>query len=175
MPWPELVRRLLVHARGLGCSVEEAEDLVQEALGVLVARPDWYDPARGTLLAALKGIVHHRWVNLRRASSVQRAAAPRLQLVADPVPSPAGPVAQQEAQALRRRFLALLAEDERAVFRAWTQQRARVVDARGAARGLGLQVAAYEAAKKRLRRRCAAILDELGVDATDLFGPREAP
>jgi hypothetical protein len=45
--WGGLVRLLLRHARGLGASAEEAEDLVQEAVEATVRDPAWYDPDRG--------------------------------------------------------------------------------------------------------------------------------
>ena len=57
------------------------------------------------------------------------------------------------------------------VFATWLRQRAREIDARGAAAVLGLEVPAYEAAKKRLRRRLTTLLDDLGLTPADLFDP----
>ncbi|MEN0065912.1 MAG: hypothetical protein AAGA48_27475 [Myxococcota bacterium] len=68
-------------------------------------------------------------------------------------------------------MLALLEPEERAVFEVWIRQRARAVDAAEAARQLGLTVPTYEAAKKRLRRRCKAALEQLDLTPADLFDP----
>jgi DNA-directed RNA polymerase specialized sigma24 family protein len=167
--WGGLVRRLLLHARGLGASVEDAEDLVQETLEVTVRDPVWYDPDRGTLLGLLKAVLRHRLVDRHRAADVRERAAPALRLVASD-PERADAVAWGRAAVERRRaFLAHLGPEERAVFGAWLRQRRGEVDVHGAAASVGLDAAAYEAAKKRLRRRCRALLDELGLEPADLL------
>ena len=168
--WREVVRRLLVHARCLGASVEEAEDLVHDTLEVVVARPDWLDPDRDAL-PVLKVALRNRWANRLRSVSVSERAAPRLSLVQEPPATPELPLTHEQARAHRARFLALLEPEERAVFGAWLQQRAGKRDGPACAAGLGMTLAAYEAAKKRLRRRCQAILAELGLDRSELFDP----
>ncbi|MEZ4234824.1 MAG: hypothetical protein R3F59_01385 [Myxococcota bacterium] len=173
-PWREVVRRLLVHARCLGAPAEEAEDLAHEAIEVVVADPDWFDPSRGSLVTALKTVLRHRWSNRRRAAGVAERAGGHLRLV-EPAPAPDAPLAAARAAEHRQRFLALLEPDERAVFGAWMRQRAREVDGAQAARALGLSLPAYESANKRLRRRAKAILDELGLVAADLYDPPGGP
>ncbi len=167
--WPEIVRRLLLHARHLGATREEAEDLAHDALELVVREPGWFDPTRGELLGALKVVLRNRFLNVLRSRVVHHRAAPRLQIVPDP-PGPDVALGSATARELRRRLLALLEPEERAVFAAWMRQRAGEPGPE-AARSLGLTHAGYEAAKKRLRRRVHALLDELGVAPGDLFDP----
>lgn len=169
-PWREVVRRLLVHARCLGASVEEAEDLVHDTIEVVVADPGWFEPARGTLLSALKVVLRNRWLNRRRSQGISARARPRLALVPPP-PTPEQPLQGEAARTNRRRFLALLEPGERELFGVWMQQRAGQLRGPQAAAQLSLSHRAYEAAKKRLRRRCRAVLDELELDPADLFDP----
>ncbi|MEQ1570869.1 MAG: hypothetical protein ABMA64_34890, partial [Myxococcota bacterium] len=116
-----LVRRLLVHARCLGASLEDAEDLVHETVEQALAQPAWFDPSRGTLVGALKVVLRNRWFNRRRALEVRERHAPHLQLV--PGPGPEAPLGAAEARENRRRLLASLEPDERALFAAWLRQR----------------------------------------------------
>lgn len=169
--WREVARRLLVHARCLGAPVEEAEDLVHDTLEVMVARPDWLDPDRDAL-PALKVVLRNRWANRRRAAGVSERAGPRLTLVHEPPPTPEIPLDAEQARAHRARFLALLEPEERAMFGAWLRQRNGGLTGPACAASLGMTPAAYEAAKKRLRRRCQAILEELGLEISDLFDPQ---
>ncbi|MFT4622278.1 MAG: DNA-directed RNA polymerase specialized sigma24 family protein [Myxococcota bacterium] len=169
-PLRDVVRRLLVHARCLGASVEEAEDLVNDALARVLADPDWFDSSRGALVPALKVVVRTRWLNRCRERGTRRRHAPHLRLVGA-AEGPDAVVRAGEAKTARLRFLACLEPEERALFRAWMRQRSGAVLGSEAARSVGLQPSAYEAAKKRLRRRCRAVLDELGLAATDLFDP----
>ena len=172
-PWREVVRRLLVHARCLGASLEEAEDLVHDAVEVLVADPGWLDPSRGSVVTALKAVLRNRWSNRRRSSGVSARAHAKLRLVPPVAATPDQPLTAADARTHRQRFLALLEPDERALFGAWMQQRAGAIRGPEAAAQLGLTYPAYESAKKRLRRRCQRILGELGLAAADLFDPQQ--
>lgn len=127
IPWRELARRLLVFARGLGASVEEAEDVVHDALQYVAENPDWFDPERGALSTVLKTVVRNAWANRRRHQGVRHRAAPELALVSPPPAPPDRPLAVGEASTHRRRMLALLEPEERAVFEAWIRQRARQI------------------------------------------------
>ena len=167
--WPDTVRRLLVHARALGASLEEAEDLVHDTLEVVLADPAWLDPDRDPL-PALKVVLRNRWLNRVRAAGVAARNGPRLVLVREAQETPETPITAEQARAHRRSLLASLTPDERALFAAWLEQRAGRCAAPAAAARVGLDVPAYEAAKKRLRRRCEALLGELGLDPGDLFG-----
>ena len=113
MSWRELIRRLMVHARCLGATLEEAEDVVHEAVTMVVRDPDWFDPGRGTLLGALKVVVRNRWSNRRRAAGVRVRAQPRLRVVDAPVETPEVPLDRAEARDHRRRLLALLEPEQR--------------------------------------------------------------
>ncbi len=175
IPWRELARRLLVFARGLGASVEEAEDVVQDALQHVAAHPDWFDPGRGSLPAALRTVVRNAWLNRRRHDNVRQRAVPRLAVVTTGTIDPDVAVRSERARDRRHRVLALLEPEERAVFEAWLGQRTRQCTAKQAARSLSLSVAAYEAAKKRLRRRVRAAIEQLELTPADLFDPPESP
>lgn len=168
--WSDLARRLVVHARALGASHEQAEDLVADALERVMRDPTWHDPSRGTLLTALKVVVRSRYLNLIRASGVRDRAAPRLRLVGEGDRPDRALEAGRAADA-RRRLLACLTPEERALFRAWIAQRGGLVGSEAAA-SVGLDNRAYEAAKKRLRRRIRGAMDELGLAPEDLFGTR---
>jgi DNA-directed RNA polymerase specialized sigma24 family protein len=168
--WRAVVRRLLVHARCLGAPLEEAEDLVHDAITALVADQAWFDPSRGDLLGLLKVVVRNRWANRRRSAGVSERAVPRLRLVEDG-PTPEAPLTAAQAATHRQRLLALLEPTDRAVFAAWLRQRAGEVTGPEAATALEMSNASYEAAKKRLRRRCRAILAELALTPDDLFAP----
>ncbi len=171
-PWREVARRLLVHARCLGASVEEAEDLVHDTIEVIVSDPGWFSPTRGALISALKVVLRNRWLNGRRSQGVRTRARPRLALV-PPAPTPEAPLHSAVAKANRHRFLALLEPSERAVFEAWMQQRSGALRGPEAAAQLSMSHRAYEASKKRLRRRCRAVLEELDLTPGDLFDPPE--
>ena len=169
VPWDELIRRLFSTALRHRASVEEAEDLVQATVEVALASPGWFDPQRGTRLAAMRAILRNRLIDQRRHRAVHERSTPHLRLV------PAEPDASQllldaDARDRRRAFLAQLNPEERTLFQAWLQQRRGDFTAGGAAHAVGLTVPAYEAAKKRLRRRCQAILQDLELEAADLFG-----
>ena len=165
--WEHVVRALLAHARRLGASDEEAEDLVQESVERTVRDPHWHDPSRGSLLSLLRTVVRNRWIDRHRATRTHERATPSLRLVTDTTPL-------APARGHRAAFLASLTQDERQLFELWLRQRAGELDAHAAARSLGLDVPAYEAAKKRLRRRCRAVLEALELDPQDLFDGGDA-
>lgn len=174
VPWRDLARQLVGFARHLGASLEEAEDIAQDALQHVAANPDWFDPERGSLATVLKTVVRNALSNRRRHRQVQQRAKPVLALVANRDASPDQALHADQASSLRRRVLGLLEPEERATFRTWLRQRSREIDARQAAKDLSMTVPAYEAAKKRLRRRLARALETLDLAPTDLFDPPEA-
>lgn len=168
--WDALVRGLLVYARRLGASVEAAEDLVHGTVEVALRDPSWYDASRARLMTVLKVVLRRRYIDRYRSDEAWRRTEPHLRLV-DASGTPAAVVEADEAASRRRTFLSLLTPDERSLFRAWLLQRRRDLDGEAAAASVGLSPAAYEAAKKRLRRRCHALLDDLGFAPDDLFDP----
>lgn len=169
-PWQDVARRLIAYAMRLGASVEEAEDVVQEAILVAVRDPSWHDRQRASLVTALGTVVRNKLTDRWRHDTMRSRKAPHLRLVHGESPSlPDRPLVEAGARARRRAFLAALTPEERGLFRLWLRQRSGELDGPGAAREAGLSYRSYEAAKKRLRRRCRALLDELGLDAGDLF------
>jgi DNA-directed RNA polymerase specialized sigma24 family protein len=170
--WEELARRLLAYARRLGASAEEAEDLVQESLVVAVRDPDWYDRDRASLVTVLGAVLRNRLVDRFRHLAVRQRLAPRLRVLEpDEDPGPDETLALADARERRRALLSLLEPAERDVFGAWLQQRRGTFDGPGAAASIGMTYPEYESAKKRLRRRCQRLLDELGLVPADLFDP----
>lgn len=169
LSWEELVRGLFSTALRHRASVEEAEDLVQETVEVALKSPAWFDPERGTKLAAMRAILRNRLIDRRRHQAVHERSTPHLRLVPTE-PDADSLLMEEDARDRRRAFLAQLTPEERQVFQAWLRQRRGDFTATGAAATLDLDVPAYEAAKKRLRRRCHLVLDDLGLEAADLFG-----
>ena len=166
-----LVRALYVHALRLGASPEAAEDMVQEALTIPLGKADWFDPERGTLPAALRAVITHRFIDSCRARERRRRLhAHHLHGHEPTAPSPSNKMAERTAYLNRQRFLAQLDEDERGLFAMWIRQNQGEVKGPEGAVALGMSYSEYEAAKKRLRRRSQAILDELEIEISDLFG-----
>lgn len=160
----------MAYAMRLGASLEQAEDLVQDTLLVTIDRPEWFDAHRASLGTALITVLRNRYLDGRRHLGVQRRAAPQLRLVTSSSERMDG-MDRLEARAARQRLLGALDPRERAVFRAWLLQREGHFDGQGAARSVDLSYAAYEAAKKRLRRKVRSLMAELELETADLFDP----
>jgi len=172
LTWGELTRLLLRHARFLGATFEEAEDLTHDALAVFHGDPDWYDPRRGSLKAALKSVITNRYRDLVRRSGRGALVKRRLRLVtATDTPAADHEVERRHRSNNRARLLAALSVEERSLFQAWMLQRQEDVDGVQAAKSLGLSLRDYENHKKRLRRRCKKLLEELGMEPADLMEP----
>lgn len=170
--WGDLVRVLYRHARHLGAPAEEAEDLVHDALAHMTRDPSWYDPARGPIDRVLRVVVTNRWRDRCRRRSRRGRLRGHLALVSqDAGDGPERSVRAGRAAARRRALLARLDDDEWALFTTWISQHHRELDARAAAASLGIEVREYENRKKRLRRRCRALVEELGLSVDDLFTP----
>ena len=162
------------YAMGRGLPAQAAEDVVAEAWERATAA---YRPERGAFEALLQ-------------RTVQRACASwwrRQSRFADHDPDPPALRAidphEHRAAEAQRQLLAHLSPDERRLFATWALQKhlpRGVLDARKAAARLGLDVPAYNAAKKRLARRILALASELGLSSHDLLphaddeGPRRA-
>lgn len=171
--WPHVVRRLMAEARCRGASVEEAEDLVQDVLMVTIRDPSWHRPERASLLTALSAVLRNRLTDRRRHLAVRKRTAPHLVLLHDrAADDPATHLARARARDRRAAILERLTPEELVLFRMWLRQRQREVDAQQAAAALNLTPAAYEAAKKRLRRRVRTVLAELRLTTQDLFHDR---
>ncbi len=170
--WEELTRILLRHARFLGATFEEAEDLTHDALATFHADPHWYDPQRGSLKAALKTVITNRFRDLVRRSGRGALVKRRLRLVTrEDVPGADHQVESRLRAGNRDRLLAALSRQERGLFQAWMCQRQDEMDGPTAARSLGLNMRDYENEKPRLRRRCKKLLEELGMEPVDLMEP----
>ncbi|GEM_PF-2662593 len=172
LTWEELTRLLLRHARFLGATFEEAEDLTHDALAVFHGDPKWYDPRRGSLKAALKSVITNRYRDLVRRSGRGALVKRRLRLVTPEGVAGADVEVERRVRADNRsRLLAALSPEERGLFQTWMLQRSDELDGPAAARSLGLNMRDYENQKKRLRRRCKKLLDELGMEPADLMEP----
>ena len=168
--WAPLIRALLVYARRLGAPIEEAEDLAHDAIEVLMQDPHWYDPSRGPLGAALRTILRNRYLNRVRSQGTFQRSVPTLRVVEAPF-TPHAALTADQARRNRHAFLSMLQPDERRLFQAWMRQKSGALRGPAAAESVHLTPAAYEAAKKRLRRRCQTVLDELNLTQTDLYDP----
>jgi DNA-directed RNA polymerase specialized sigma24 family protein len=159
-------------ARRLGATVEEAEDVAHDTLELVLRDPEWFDQDRGSLLTALGAVLRNRLIDRRRKAGTRQRAVPRLRLLQpDAGPAPLHERTAADARAQRQLFLSQLDPQERAVFQAWLRQRGQGWTGAEAAASLALSTAAYENAKKRLRRRCRVVLAELDLVPSQLFGP----
>ncbi len=171
MSWEELVKRLFRHACALGARPEEAEDLVHDAIEILRRDPSWYDPQRASLERVLRVVIANRLTDRRRARGTRRRARPHLWLLKPwSGPGPSQSLEGRQAAQRRAEFLEYLNAAERALFWAWIAQQQGDLNGHSAAASLGLQYKEYENRKKKLRRRCQAIVAKMGIDARDLFG-----
>ncbi len=169
--WSELAAGLYRHARSLGKPPEAAEDLVHDALLVYTRDPSWYDPQRGPLLRVLKVVITNRVRDQHRAKMRHSKLNSHLRLVAQPGSGPEDGVEQKQAADRREEFLGRLTAGEFALFQAWASQQRRELEGPAAAASLQMTYAEYEAAKKRLRRRCRNLLTEMNIRIGDLFDP----
>lgn len=167
--WADVVRVLYLHARSLGCSREEAEDLVQDALEVTTRDPGWYDRSRGPLTRVLRVVVTNRVRDRYRAGVVRRKARPHLSLLAERPSKPDDAIRRQRAAGLRLELLGSLTDSEQLLFATWMAQQRGELTGWSAAESMGITYAEYEARKKRLRRRCRNVVEEMGVQTDDLY------
>jgi DNA-directed RNA polymerase specialized sigma24 family protein len=164
-----LVARLVRHARWLGASAELAEDLVQDALERHSRQPDWHDLARGDLETLLRVFVTSRVRDHRRRVQNRTRLHGHLEVFTT-VREPDAGLLHDDASRARAALYGALDDELQRVFVAWVRQREG--ERRSVlAEELGLDLAQYEAVKKRLRRRCKTLLTELGLTVTDLKSP----
>jgi DNA-directed RNA polymerase specialized sigma24 family protein len=143
--------------------------MVQDALEVPLSRADWYDPERGTLPAALRSVITHRFIDHCRAGARRKRLAVHHTEGLEGH-SPTRQMADRTAFLNRQRFLNQLDEEERLLFAMWMRQNQGEVKGPQAADALGMDYGSYEAAKKRLRRKALLVLEELGLTIDDLWG-----
>ncbi len=167
--WDDVVRTLYLHARGLGCSREEAEDLVHDALEVTVRDPSWYDRSRGPLTRVLRVVITNRVRDRYRAGVVRRRSRSHLELLSKSPERPDETLGKERASELRREFLSALDDGEQLLFYTWMAQQRGELTGWTAADSLNITYREYEARKKRLRRRCRRILEDMGVSTDDLW------
>ncbi len=164
--WRLLIGRLYRHARWLGASPEAADDLVQEATLRHARDPSWYDSTRGSLETLLRVFIQSRHQDRRRQVATRSRLHGRFTLVAT-APAPDHGMVADDAGRARARLYAALEPGHQEVFGAWIRQR-EGERAHHLAAELGGSVGAFEAAKKRLRRRLQQLLTELDLTPADL-------
>ncbi len=167
--WADVVRVLYLHARSLGCPREEAEDLVQDALEVTTRDPGWYDRSRGPLTRVLRVVITNRVRDRYRAGVVRRKARSHLSLLAERPKKPDDLMRRQRAARLRLELLGSLDDAEQLLFATWMAQQRGELTGWTAAESMGITYADYEARKKRLRRRCRNVVEEMGIQTDDLY------
>jgi DNA-directed RNA polymerase specialized sigma24 family protein len=179
-PTPDFLRAMLRMAMSRGLPVADAEDAVARAWE---RSRDAFDPRRGSFEGLMHRVLDNECRYWWRAQ--QRAERARDNLVHHPgvalAAPPRPPTARERAATHQAALLERLDDDERRLFAAWALQKhlpQGTYPASQVAAGLGLTVAELNNAKKRLRTRIATLLDELGLDARDLYsveddeGPR---
>ena len=173
-PTRAAIRELVRRALRRGVPPQEAEDIVAVAWERAVRT---YDSDRGTFEAFLNRIVERKVADWWREHRRWRRVSERLKAESNVVALPVSDGAHDN----QRRLLERLDPTERKVFAAWALQKhlkQGAFDARAAATSVGMTVTEFNNAKKRLRTRVMAVLDELGLEARDLWtvaddeGPR---
>jgi DNA-directed RNA polymerase specialized sigma24 family protein len=155
----------------MGASLEEAEDLVADAIVVLRSKPDRYDLSTSPV-GLIRAIVRNAYIDRHRARS--NRARLHLRLV-EPDATVLGDreLVRQSAHANRQLLLAALEPAERIVWDAWVRQRARELDGPQAAAAVGVTYGEYENRKRKLRRRVRTAMDALNLRFDDLLDPPE--
>jgi RNA polymerase sigma factor (sigma-70 family) len=172
--------RLIAYARRRGLTHQDSEDLTQEVLLRAWQRRNQFSPRPGgSLVAWILTVAKNLLIDRLRT----KAAEGRLTagLGEDPaseyaVDSQLSELADREAARRRAALICRLPEELRPVFWSWVEQSADGGRREVAAEQLGMSIAAYEAAKKRVRRAITKDLEELGYGPRDVltFGPRLA-
>jgi len=165
-----LVHRALKH----GVPREEAEDIVARSWEKVGPT---YDPSRGSLEALLNRVVEREAIDWWRDRKRWQRVQERLRAESNVVQLPASGAGDEN----QRLLLDRLDEQERRIFATWALQKHLPQGSFGAERAadtVGLTVSEFNNAKKRLRTRISTILQELGLEARDLWsvaaneGPR---
>lgn len=152
--WDEVGRALLAHARWLGASVEASERLADAAVAAFHERSDWFDARSGLPTDALRGWLAPRVDHAPAPGWQARARMAWRQVTGDEPPLPSGSLA-------RRRRVAVLASfgaDDRLLLEVWQRVRLGAWESAEAADHLGLDVAGFDGARKRLVRRLRVAL-----------------
>jgi len=151
-----------------GVAAEDAEDIVLRCYHRVADR---FDPDRGSFEALYLKAVDNECRFFWR--TWQRREKRHLQLVHEPEVTPnRSRTGAERAEKNQRRLLEALSPSERKAFATWALQRHLPrgrLNAAGASRSLGLTVREWENAKRRLKTRIAALLDEWGMTPRDLF------
>ncbi|MCP4868049.1 MAG: sigma-70 family RNA polymerase sigma factor [Proteobacteria bacterium] len=155
----------------MGASLEEAEDLVADAIVVLRSRPDRYDLSTSPI-GLIRTIVRNAYIDRYRVRT--NRARLHLRLV-EPDSTVFGDreLVRQTAHANRQRLLDALEPAERIVWDAWVRQRERELDGPQAAAVVGVTYGEYENRKRKLRRRVHSVMEMLDLRFDDLLDPPE--
>jgi len=162
----QLLELLIRRAMQRGIPAEDAEDIVLRAYHKATVH---FDPEKGSFEALYLRIVDNDCRYFWR--TWQRRKRRDLRLLNEPGIRP-GSRAEERAAANQRRLLEALDPDERRIFATWALQRHLPrgrLRADDAARSLGITVADWENAKRRLKKKIARTLDEWGLEPRDLF------
>jgi len=160
----ELLAREVRYACGRGLPVQEAEDLVFEAIQRVRER---FDPARGAFATLLRAAVRNACAGWWR----RRARTDRVHADLAHLPPPDRERARR-AQRNQARLFEALDDEEQRIFSAWALQKhlgkGRVTSTDIGA-SLGMDVVTYENAKRRLKGRLRRLLQERGWTVADVL------
>lgn len=158
--------RIVAVAMHKGLSKAEALDVAQQVVVRVIAKCDQYVERPGTpYLAWLWTVAVNHLTDVLRSRGAQRRLTERLwrEPEGDRPPDAEQQLTDHEAQSNRDRLLEALPEEDRLVFLIWARQNDGEIDRAEASDQLGISMAAYEAAKKRVRRAVAAAQLRLGL------------
>jgi DNA-directed RNA polymerase specialized sigma24 family protein len=167
-PSAALLELLMRRAMSRGIPPQEAEDIVVSAYHKVAKR---FDPSRGSFESLYMATIDNDCRFYWRSQERQRKRHLRLveQNRMQRKPSTAGAeLADRHQQALIDAFT----EEEREVFALWALQKhlpRGTLKALDAASALGVSVAEWENAKRRLRARIGKLLDDWGMAPRDFF------
>lgn len=160
--------RIVATAMRKGLSKAEALDVAQEVAVRLITKQGQYVERPGTpYVAWLWTVAQNYLTDVLRSRAAQHRLAERLWREADDAGPPDAEqrLTDHEAQLNRDRLLEALPEEDRLVFLVWARQNDGEIDRTEASEQLGMSVAEYEAAKKRVRRTITTAMVRLGLRA----------
>ena len=172
IPSKDLLRTLVRMCLSRGLPAEDAEDVVHRSYEKASKA---FDPTRGAFEALLCRVVQNECRYWWRTQNRRRETSNLLHLPSV-APAKLGPSAERQAANKQRVLLDALEPEERQVFSAWALQRHLPkgrYPASEASASLGMSVAEFENAKRRLRTKVKNVLDSQGWSPRDLFSVEE--
>lgn len=171
----EYIYKRLVTAgiKKMGLTPPDAEDFAQDAIVHALERRDRYTPKEGVpAVAWLLSVARNRFIDRIRRQCVEEQRLRDVEYDRQSTPrehDQEQEVLNEQAAERRNRLIQALSDRDRKIFMVWVEQNLGRIDRAQAVKLLEMQdIAAYEAAKKRVRRSVMRKMAELGYEPADL-------